>query len=37
MDNVLEAGASYSRAAGSAHNVVNVNDFEFRFIEIELK
>ena len=36
-DNVLEAGASYSRVAGSAHNVVNVNDFEFRFIEIELK
>lgn len=37
MDNVLEAGVSYSRSAGSAHNVVNVNDFEFRFIEIELK
>lgn len=36
-DNVLEAGASYFRSAGSAHNVVNVNDFEFRFIEIELK
>jgi quercetin dioxygenase-like cupin family protein len=37
MDNMLEAGASYFRTAGSAHNVVNVNDFEFRFIEIELK
>ncbi|HEV7612607.1 MAG TPA: cupin domain-containing protein [Steroidobacteraceae bacterium] len=33
----LEAGASYARRAGVAHNVINPNDFEFRFVEIELK
>lgn len=33
----LTAGVSYAREAGVAHNVVNVNDHEFRFIEIELK
>jgi beta-alanine degradation protein BauB len=33
----LQAGVSYARMAGVAHNVVNVNGFEFRFIEIELK
>jgi quercetin dioxygenase-like cupin family protein len=33
----LQAGVSYSRSAGVAHNVVNVNEFEFRFVEIELK
>jgi len=33
----LEAGASYARPAGVAHNVINANDFEFRFVEIELK
>jgi quercetin dioxygenase-like cupin family protein len=33
----LQAGNSYARLTGVAHNVVNVNDFEFRFIEIELK
>jgi beta-alanine degradation protein BauB len=33
----LREGVSYSRPAGVAHNVVNVNDHEFRFIEIELK
>ena len=33
----LVAGASYARAAGVAHNVVNINDYEFSFIEIELK
>jgi quercetin dioxygenase-like cupin family protein len=36
-DVLLQAGASYAREAGVAHNVVNVNDFEFRFVEIELK
>lgn len=36
-DNELTAGVSYTREAGSAHNVVNVNGFEFVFIEIELK
>jgi quercetin dioxygenase-like cupin family protein len=33
----LQAGVSYARSAGVAHNVINVNDYEFRFIEIELK
>lgn len=33
----LAAGASYNRSAGVEHDVVNVNDFEFRFVEIELK
>jgi quercetin dioxygenase-like cupin family protein len=32
----LEVGASYARAAGVAHNVINANTFEFRFVEIEL-
>jgi hypothetical protein len=32
----LEAGASYARSAGIAHNVINVNPHEFCFIEIEL-
>jgi len=33
----LEAGVSYARPAGVAHNVINANAFEFRFIEVELK
>jgi len=32
----LEAGVSYARAAGVAHNVVNINAHEFRYVEIEL-
>jgi quercetin dioxygenase-like cupin family protein len=32
----LHAGASYTRAAGVAHNVTNANPYEFRFVEIEL-
>jgi quercetin dioxygenase-like cupin family protein len=32
----LEAGASYARPAGVAHNVTNANPYEFRFVEIEL-
>jgi quercetin dioxygenase-like cupin family protein len=36
-DAQLRAGVSYARPAGVTHNVVNVNDFEFSFIEIELK
>jgi beta-alanine degradation protein BauB len=32
----LEAGASYARSAGVAHNVINANAHEFRFIEVEL-
>ena len=33
----LHAGASYARPRGVAHNVINANSFEFRFVEIELK
>jgi beta-alanine degradation protein BauB len=33
----LQAGASYARDAGVEHNVINVNPYEFRFVEIELK
>ena len=34
---VLEAGVSYYRDKGAEHNVVNANDSEFVFVEIELK
>jgi len=33
----LVAGRSYARPAGVEHNVVNDNEHEFVFIEIELK
>jgi len=33
----LTTGISYSRAEGIEHNVVNNNDFEFVFVEMELK
>ena len=33
----LVAGQSYFRSAGVEHNVVNANDFEYHFVEIELK
>ena len=33
----LTAGVSYARLVGVEHNVVNANDFEFSFVEIELK
>jgi beta-alanine degradation protein BauB len=33
----LKAGGSYARSAGVAHNVINANDYEFRFVEVELK
>jgi quercetin dioxygenase-like cupin family protein len=33
----LQAGVSYARPKGVAHNVINANAFEFRFVEIELK
>ena len=32
----LKAGQSYARLAGVEHNVVNANDFEFYFVEVEL-
>lgn len=33
----LEAGEPYARKAGVAHDVINANDFDFAFIEVELK
>ncbi|MFV0297589.1 MAG: hypothetical protein ACK5JT_15860 [Hyphomicrobiaceae bacterium] len=33
----LVTGKPYARQTGVEHNVVNANDFEFVFIEIELK
>lgn len=33
----LIAGQSYARLAGVEHNVINHNDYEFVFIEVELK
>ncbi len=33
----LQAGVAYARPAGVEHDVINANDFPFRFIEIELK
>ena len=33
----LTAGESYARLTAVAHNVININDYEFAFIEIELK
>ena len=33
----LTAGMSYARAIGVEHNVVNANEHEFVFVEIELK
>jgi len=33
----LAAGVSYARLTGIAHNVININNFEFSFVEIELK
>ncbi len=32
----LQQGNSYARERGVAHNVINPNAFEFRFVEIEL-
>ncbi len=34
---VLVAGGSYSRPAGTEHDVVNVGDAELVFVEVELK
>ena len=33
----LKKGVSYFREAGVEHNVINANDFDFSFIEIEYK
>jgi quercetin dioxygenase-like cupin family protein len=33
----LKAGVSYSRTAGVEHDVINANDYEYVFVEVELK
>ncbi len=33
----LKNGVPYYREAGVEHNVINGNDFEFAFVEIEIK
>lgn len=33
----LTAGVSYCRNEGVEHNVVNANDYEFVFVEVEIK
>ena len=33
----LTEGQSYYRSIGVEHNVINANDYEFYFVEIELK
>jgi beta-alanine degradation protein BauB len=33
----LKQGVSYFRKAGVHHNVINANNFEYVFVEIELK
>ncbi|MEK9723870.1 MAG: cupin domain-containing protein [Rhodospirillaceae bacterium] len=33
----LTAGVSYFREAGVEHDVVNANDFDFAFLEVEFK
>jgi beta-alanine degradation protein BauB len=33
----LVVGQSYTRASGTEHDVINNNDFEFVFIEVERK
>ena len=33
----LEAGVSYFRNAGVEHDVINANDYEFSFVEVEFK
>jgi len=33
----LTAGVSYSRDVGVEHDVINANDYEFVFIEVEMK
>ena len=36
-DSELRVGAPYFREAGVEHDVVNANDHDFTFVEIELK
>jgi quercetin dioxygenase-like cupin family protein len=37
QDAALQQGVSYARQIGVEHDVINDNDFEFVFVEIELK
>ena len=37
VENKLTVGASYARPAGVNHNIINVSNEPFSFIEIELK
>ncbi|MCX7276175.1 MAG: cupin domain-containing protein [Burkholderiales bacterium] len=37
MHSALTAGQSYTRLTGVEHNVVNANDHDFVFVEVELK
>lgn len=32
----LKSGGSYARSAGVEHNVINANQYEFVFVEVEL-
>jgi len=34
---VLQKGVPYFRNAGVEHDVVNANDYDFAFVEIEIK
>lgn len=36
-DSLLSVGAPYFREAGVEHDVVNANDHDFTFVEIELR
>jgi hypothetical protein len=33
----LKAGVPYSRSVGVEHDVINANDYEFVFIDVEMK
>ena len=37
VENELAVGQTYTRPAGVEHNIVNPNDGEFVFVEVELK
>ena len=37
VENKLNIGESYARTKGINHNIINMNDWPYSFIEIELK
>jgi len=37
IENALRAGQAYARPVGVEHNIVNANEHEFVFIEVEIK